>query len=775
MVRQIKYVLLMGLVFALFLLGCARPACAQILSNGGFEAGLSNWSARLAVGGAAVFANTTSDIHSGTNACLISVSDAGTSPNSVRLVSSTFTASAADTYVLRFWASASVDFANLGINIIGAMPTAPLIPFEISTNEDNYQEYLFAFKASGQASIAFNFQTAGNYWLDDVEVLDLTNNDGWDIPMTYLWQWGQERYSLTNSVGWGGGDNDKSVLLPDGSVAWIFNDTWTETFNFYSNIHGGGDLPRNSVVHQVGTNLYMLKTSTVFVPTNTNDLYWIGGPVVESNKLLVLVSEVNATAITRVGTSIAQLSLPALTLDSITTVASPASDDYNPVLNGQDGYYYIYWASNNFVRVARTPVGQLAVSSAWNYWTPGAWVTNHSQAVPLPYLQGAWSCAQLGVSNFAMVYMPDLDWNIVAQFAPTPLGPWSAPINVVDTPYQWGELNYMPNICAGTGSNGLYTIGYSDNGSPDGLAKVAADKSYYNPHFVTANLLALSPFSAIAGAGGPGSRISIKFAADQDYGNDLVNVTQPAGVLSSSNWFNFFGPDSASKGATNVPFYSSQGQRYQSSAVLVYDWAGEINLIGNNAPLSNNVALMNSFINVQNNGWYLSVTNLDAPFTNGYSVYFYYQGGEVGRGGQNYLRYYSGKTTNGASTGLERWDLYSTAATNNGVFVQGLTPLSTSAANETPNANYCVFTNLYGGAFSLMITNGNYGGISAIEIVASSPPLSAQFVNGNIVLTWYQGTLQQTSDLTAPWSDVVATSPYSLPATAPQQFFRIAP
>lgn len=480
-------------LFILALILSAGLANGQILTNGGFESGLTGWSSSLSSGGSATFANNTSDIHSGTNALLVTVSNAGSASNSVQLVSSTFIASSNDTYVLRFWCSSSVLRANLGINLLGASPVYPQIPFEISTNEDSYQEYLYTFHANGTVSVAFNFQNVGQYWLDDVEVLDQTNTDGWDVPMTYLWQWGQLNYSKTNSLGWGGGDNDKSTLLPDGSVAWLFNDTLTIilTNTFYSNIRGSTSLPRNSLVHQVGTKLYWMNNTnaTFFVPTNPANIYWIGGSIVESNKLLVLLNEINAGAITNVGMAVAALSLPSLILQSIVEVPSAGTDNYGTFINGGDGYYYIYDGS----KVARVPVGSLAVSSAWNYWNGNSWVTNHAQAVGLPNLVDPWSIVQLGTSNYVVSYMPSLSPTIMAQFAPTPMGPWSAPVSIYNTPGQWGELNYAPNICAGTGSNGVYTIGYSDDNSPEGLNKWVSDKSYYNPHFITANLLKLFP------------------------------------------------------------------------------------------------------------------------------------------------------------------------------------------------------------------------------------------------------------------------------------------
>ena len=689
-------------------------AGAQILSNGGFENDRIGWTSHLSGGGAATFGDNSSS-HWGTNCLLATVSAAGSASNSVQLVSSSFTASSADTYVLRFWMNTSLLRANLGVNLLGASPAFPQIAFQISTNPvGSYQEYLYAFRAAGSVSIAFNFQSMAQYWLDDVEVLDLTNNAGWDIPMTYLWQWGQLQAAKTNSLGWSGGDNDKSVLLPDGSVAWIFNDSFASTLNFYSNLRGGTALPRNSVVHQEGTNLYWLNDgqATFFVPTNPANLYWIGGALVESNNVLVLLNEINATAITNVEMAVATLALPTLKLTGITEIPSAGADNYGTFINGGDGYYYIY----DGPKVARVPVGSLAANSAWTYWTGSSWVTNHTQAVDLANLVDPWSLTQLGASNYAAVFMPELSLTIEAQFATSPMGPWGDPVPLYTVDGQWGEINYAPNVCAGTGSNGVYTIGYSDDGSPEGLAKWASDMSFYVPHFVTANLWQLSPYSLTNGNGGPGSRLSIKFAADQDYGDDAIDNRWGAGVLNTTNWFNFPGQNGASKGVASAPYYTANADKYISGARFVYQWANEITAFQTG---SNNMALLDSFINVNANCWYLSVTNLDAPFTNGYQLYFYYRGNIAGRGGQNYIRYYAGQTTNSTVLGTRQWNLYTTGTANNGTLVRDLMPANIGTNGETLGANYFVISNLSGGAFDLLITNGNYGGVSAIEVVAN--------------------------------------------------------
>ncbi|HEY9508389.1 MAG TPA: DUF5005 domain-containing protein [Verrucomicrobiae bacterium] len=507
--RHLNVSILLVLTF-LFL---GKSAQAQILTNGGFESGFIGWLPRLASGGSATFVNVTTNVHSGTRGLLVTVNNPGSASNSVQFISSSFVADASNTYVLRFWANSSLLRAKLGINIVGSTSAFPQIPFQISTNPiasdtiGDYQEYLYAFKASGTISIAFNFQSQGRYWLDDVQILDEANNDGMDVPMTYLWQWGFLNYSKTNNakIGWTGGDNNKSALLPDGSVAWIFNDSYSSALNsFYSNVRGGSSLPRNCVVHQIGTNLVWKNNGneTFFVPSHVHDnqmplapdgLYWIGGSVVESNKLLVLLNGLNNSPLSNICMAVATLSLPELTLDGVVTnLTSPGTDNFGDLVKGDDNYYYVY----NAAKVARVPVGGLAIDSAWTYWNGNSWVADHTKNVAIPNFQG-WSITRLGVSNYAAVFFPFLDFTrIKAQFAPSPMGPWTTGVTVYNVPGQWGELMYMPNICVRTDSNGIYTIGYSDNGSPENwFSKTASDKSWYNPHYVQADLLALSPYT----------------------------------------------------------------------------------------------------------------------------------------------------------------------------------------------------------------------------------------------------------------------------------------
>jgi hypothetical protein len=75
-------------------------------------------------------------------------------------------------------------------------------------------------------------------------------------------------------------------------------------------------------------------------------------------------------------------------------------------------------------------------------------------------------------------------------------------------------------------------------------------------------------------------------------------------------------------------------------------------------------------------------------------------------------------SNNSPVLGLKRWNLYTTVTNIDGHFTQDETPYNSGVNGETPGANYCVLSNLTGGAFDLLITNGNHGGVNDIEILA---------------------------------------------------------
>ena len=57
--------------------------------------------------------------------------------------------------------------------------------------------------------------------------------------------------------------------------------------------------------------------------------------------------------------------------------------------------------------------------------------------------------------------------------------------------------------------------------------------------------------------------------------------------------------------------------------------------------------------------------------------------------------------------------------------------------------------------------------------VSGPATISAQLINGKLVLTWPSGTLLQAPTVTGPWTTNNATSPYTNTPSAPQEYYRV--
>jgi len=115
-----------------------------------------------------------------------------------------------------------------------------------------------------------------------------------------------------------------------------------------------------------------------------------------------------------------------------------------------------------------------------------------------------------------------------------------------------------------------------------------------------------------------------------------------------------------------------------------------------------------------------------------------------------------------------------TASTVVGAAYQWTGPNSFSSTNQNPsilNAD----TNA-AGIYSVTATVDGCASTAATTTVTINPPVTATISNSpeGITITWPTGILQYATDVTGPWFDLTGTnSPYSVPATELQQFFRV--
>lgn len=464
----------------------------NLLANGGFESDLGGWSPS-ANSGSAAFSVETSQSKAGKHLRVNVASKGSGDPPS--LVHGTFNTVQSSTYMLRFFARSSTVRPLMKVNIASATDSYTV---DISPVSNGWEEYRYCFKSSGATVISFLFAAEAEFRLDEIQVLD-QGDPVVDVRSSHLWQWGQYAYSqIPGNKILKGTDNSISAKLPNGDVAWIFNDTWTGTANFLSNRRGTGlAFPRNFMVRQTGGVLVPVSQGSVFDPADSANLYWATDAIVENDKLIVFLNEIGKSPLVDKRKAVARLSLPSLAIEAIT---NKATNWGVRLLDGGDGYIYIYEGA----KVARVAVGSLGNQAQWRYYNNGVWSPNQGDAQTIPNLSPS-TVERLGPENFVAMYRKDQAGSgMMAQFAPAPWGPWSTGVQVVATPGEAKTYYYMPYIHKHTAQNGVYGMSYSDNGDKGddgadgyGISKrVYADMSHYNPHHSkTPDLLELSPYT----------------------------------------------------------------------------------------------------------------------------------------------------------------------------------------------------------------------------------------------------------------------------------------
>jgi hypothetical protein len=370
-------------------------------------------------------------------------------------------------------------------------------------------------------------------------------------------------------AGWTGADSTYSTLLPNGDSAFFFSDSYigqwpaakgdgtvsTNADGLRTRVENCGppycNPPTNLyhahnsiVVYQPTTgNLYTLTgpkvsgySSSYFVPTNKSDFFWMGESVVVplnrngTKKVWTFLMEWDSS-IDFQGTSIAQLSLPDLKIESINPLQNvPANavvhwgvaawlddDQGSPVL-------YIYGIEDNgqkgrfpFIAMVNPILGLSGVvdTNNWSVWNGTGWVKGLNNAVQIigapgdPNNAGDYVSSEYSVkkveSNAGTTYLlvaqdtkpPVNQWkDIVLYSACQPQGPFSAKQVVYSTPQTGAKkvpgmeegqtlagmiLTYNPHAHPQFNHDGSLLISYNLNASNSGDLLFA---DTYRPVFI---------------------------------------------------------------------------------------------------------------------------------------------------------------------------------------------------------------------------------------------------------------------------------------------------
>jgi hypothetical protein len=225
--------------------------------------------------------------------------------------------------------------------------------------------------------------------------------------------------------------------------------------------------------------------------------------------------------------------------------------------------------------------------------------------------------------------------------------------------------------------------------------------------------------------------LSIKFGADEVNGvGGQSFVDSAAGVLNTATWNNtqFLsgGPTPLNQDLAGVSTPTTATVTWSSPNT----WTSTGRTEENNTATGENRDLMAGYIDtlaIGGQGAIVTVTGLNfpaSPFTLGYDIYVYIQGGVNARGG-----------TYSIGTG----DFYHEVTTAfDGTFVEDTTPDTPTGPEGSFGSNYLVFRNVSGDSFTLT-SAATFGGtprapINAIEVVAVPEPVNVAAIAGGVAL-----------------------------------------
>ena len=275
-----------------------------------------------------------------------------------------------------------------------------------------------------------------------------------------------DNFFKQNGPGWTGADGSYSLLLPDGTNLWMWSDSYLGTVNATTRLRSNYIFTahnsltiQNQSTNTLTTVGYPPKTSSYFVPTNKNDWFWVGdGLVVQTSpgvyKIKIMLLEWTGF-FKLVGNSLATLSWPSLSIDSITPVALPdTSIEWGSRIMQVGSTFYIYGLKdpgndNKTPYLARTTsVNYLTNPAKWQYWnaTQKKWLSGQTNATALSGIAAItpeYSVDQMKSSTGTFYLMTGMDpqnppyplWDAVTTwYSCSPQGPWSNKTTVYTTP-----------------------------------------------------------------------------------------------------------------------------------------------------------------------------------------------------------------------------------------------------------------------------------------------------------------------------------------------------
>jgi hypothetical protein len=352
------------------------------------------------------------------------------------------------------------------------------------------------------ASAVAATEAAGQQPACDLTVTDVKPADG----LQEKWR---EFGDRAGAGEWAGGDGTYSAPLPDGRVAWLFNDTFLgpvgeggsiiphpPVHNTIVTAHGESDRPLETIIDGTAETPLPL----VGPPGTAEPWYWNGDGIVDDGKLRVFEYKQQTAGEGHFGfewiaTDLATFSLPELELESVQPTYGANNVQWGVELLRVGGYIYIYGMETAFldkhVHIARAPVGNL--DADWEFYTGTGWSPDEDDSARILRAVGA-SYGVTRVRDRYVLATTDqfLGSEVYLHVASTPVGfAGSERVTIYDTPEGQPEYDedaagdiYTYNIAAHPHLGGENTLVLSYNVNSTQIADLNRDINNNRARFI---------------------------------------------------------------------------------------------------------------------------------------------------------------------------------------------------------------------------------------------------------------------------------------------------
>lgn len=316
-----------------------------------------------------------------------------------------------------------------------------------------------------------------------------------------------------NSGEWSGADSTYSVPLKDGSIAWIFSDT------FYGPTNPDGSRPldtaftNQSMIIESGGQLVRTvvggtadEPNGIVPPEGQYTWYWFGDGMLHPNGKTLYVGALQFSKFEPYGlwdwgwsgNYIAAIDTKTWKLKSLTPAPSQAGVQWASYYVNIDGTRYIYGVEDQgvskYMHVAKLLGNDLTKTKNWRYWTGSGWSKNETDSVRI--MDGV--ANEYSVEPFHDGYLlvtqnthEIFSNQVLGYFSCSPTGPFVNPVELfrMQEVGLWGSYG-NPNVFAYNAhahpefTNGdTLLITYNVN-SFDNVGDVYNDVTIYRPRFM---------------------------------------------------------------------------------------------------------------------------------------------------------------------------------------------------------------------------------------------------------------------------------------------------